>query len=372
MRVELSAEEKTQPKSPFKTPPIAAVNEPPLIDPEGEHAGPGCLVYGLIGVLALGFAVAIVLLAGAAGWTSGQRLAQDYATATQNAEITDQLNRIPGDIDSRNTVMLNARIQFLATLTPGVAGIPEVIQTATALFNAVQPTMTPTVAATLEVTQAAATPTLQAQVAAPNGQVQYDLPALLEEARTLVAVAQYDEAIDLLDAIIAVDGNFERETVRGLMLEALSTQALALFRTGNALAKAINLTERAKEFGLSVNSDLYYEQYIASLYLQAKGAVGTNYPVAIQALSELYSNAPNYMDVQQLLFDQYVGYGDAWVAGGEYCPAVLQYQNALNMFSNGSVAAKRDNAQTVCAQGTPTPGGVVDGTPMAPIGVPAS
>jgi tetratricopeptide (TPR) repeat protein len=368
----MSSQEKTQPKSPFKTPPVPA--EPPFIDPEAEpvRSGPGCALYGIIGVLAIGFALAIVLLAGAAGWTSGQRLAQEYATATQNAAITDQISRIPGDVSSRNSVMLNARIEFLATLTPGVPGMAEVMQTATALFNELQPTITPEL--TVQATQGAATPTAQAQVVitqAPDGQ--YDLPGLLEEASAMVSVAQYDEAIDLLDAIIAVDENFERENVRALMLEALSTQALNLFRTGTSLAKAINLAERAKEFGLSPNSDLFYEQYIAGLYLQAKSAVGSNYPVAIQALSEIYNTAPNYADVQQLLFDQYVGYGDAWVAGGEYCPAVQQYQNALNLFSNGGVAAKRDNAQTVCAQGTPIPGSApLDGTPMHPIGMPSS
>ncbi|MBZ0285984.1 MAG: hypothetical protein K8I30_00110 [Anaerolineae bacterium] len=368
----MSSHEKTQPKSPFKVPPQP---EPPLIDPEADtRRQGGCMLYGLIGTLILGLALVIVLLAAAAGWTSGQRLAQEYATATQNAEILDQLGRIPGDVSSRNTVMLNARLQYLVTLTPGVSGLPEVIQTATALYQGLEPTATLTPAASPSPAEVTASPTSAAQVAvtaAPGGQ--YDLPALLEDARRMVSLGQYDDAIDLLDALIAVDATFQRETVRALMLEALSTQALNLFRTGSALAKAINLTERAKEFGLSGESELHFEQYVAGLYLQAKSAVGTNYPVAIQALSELYRQAPYYMDVEQLLYQQYVGYGDAWVAGGDYCPAVVQYQNALNMFNSGEVAAKRDNAQIVCAQGTPTPGVLLEGqTPIAPIGVPSS
>jgi hypothetical protein len=130
------------------------------------------------------------------------------------------------------------------------------------------------------------------------------------------------------------------------------------------------LTDRAKEFGLPGDSELHYEQYIAGLYLTAKSALGTNYSTAIQALSELYQQAPNYLDVQQLLFDQQVAYGDAWVAQGEYCPAVAQYQNALNMFSNPSVATKRDSATAACALATPVGGAPVDGQqPIAPIGV---
>jgi tetratricopeptide (TPR) repeat protein len=321
-------------------------------------------------VLAFGVGLAIVLLAGAAGWTSGQRMAQDHATATQNAEINDQLVRIPGDIASGNTVLLDARIRFLATLTPGVPGVADLVQTATALYTLNRPTATPEVIATA--TLEAATPTTEPEIIVPQATGgAFDLAAMLQQARTAVSTAQYLDAIDLLDAIVAVDDTYERTEVRALMLEALSTQALRLFRSGSSLAEAIVLTDRAKEYGLSGDSDLHFEQYVAALYLTAKSAVGTNYPVAIQALQEVYNTAPNYLDVQQLLFDQIVAYGDAWVAQGEYCPAASQYQNALTMFNSPAVAGKRDAAATACAQGTPAPGSVpIDGgQPIAPIGV---
>lgn len=365
-------EEDTKPKSPFKTPAHgqpAVFIEPPTDEP--IRSGPGCFMWGFVSVMIAGIGVAIVLLAGAAGWTSGQRMAQDHATATQNAEINDQLGRIPGDIASGNTVLLDARLKFLATLTPGVPGVVDLMQTATALHLIAQPTATSEIIATA--TLEAATPTTETEeiiVPQATGGA-FDLSGMLQQARTAVATAQYMDAIDILDAIVAVDSGFERAEVRALMLEALSTQALRLFRSGTSLAEAVVLTDRAKEFGLSGDSELHYEQYVAALYLTAKSAVGTNYPVAIQALQEVYNTAPNYMDVQQLLFDQIVAYGDAWVAQGEYCPAASQYQNALTMFNNSGVAAKRDNAATFCAQGTPTPGGVpIDsGQPIAPIGV---
>jgi tetratricopeptide (TPR) repeat protein len=366
-------DEDTKPKSPFKTPPHgqpAVFIQPPADDEEPVRSGPGCFTWGIVGVLAFGVGLAIVLLAGAAGWTSGQRMAQDHATATQNAEINDQLVRIPGDIASGNTVLLDARIRFLATLTPGVPGVADLVQTATALYTLNRPTATPEVIATA--TLEAATPTTEPEIIVPQATGgAFDLAAMLQQARTAVSTAQYLDAIDLLDAIVAVDDTYERTEVRALMLEALSTQALRLFRSGSSLAEAIVLTDRAKEYGLSGDSDLHFEQYVAALYLTAKSAVGTNYPVAIQALQEVYNTAPNYLDVQQLLFDQIVAYGDAWVAQGEYCPAASQYQNALTMFNSPAVAGKRDAAATACAQGTPAPGSVpIDGgQPIAPIGV---
>lgn len=366
-------EEDTKPKSPFKTPPHgqpAVFIEPPTDDEEPIRGGPGCFIWGIVGVFIAGIGLAIVLLAGAAGWTSGQRMAQDHANATQNAEINDQLARIPGDIAIGNTILLDARLRFLATLTPGVPGVADLMQTATALYLSSQPTATTEIIATD--TPEAATPTPEAEIIVPQATGgAFDLAAMLQQARTAVSTAQYMDAIDLLDAIVAVDSSFERTEVRALMLQALSTQALRLFRSGTSLAEAVVLTDRAKEFGLPGDSELHFEQYVAALYLTAKSAVGTNYPVAIQALQTVYNTAPNYMDVQQLLFNQIVAYGDAWVAQGEYCPAASQYQNALTIFNNGAVAAKRDNAATFCAQGTPTPGGVpIDsGQSIAPIGV---
>lgn len=352
-------EEDTKPQSPFKTPPHgqpAVFIEPPRDDEEPIRSGPGCVIWGILAVLMAGIGVVIVLLAGAAGWTSGQRMAQDHATATQNAEINDQLARIPGDIASGNTVLLDARIRFLETLTPGVPGVADLMQTATALYLSNQPTATPEIIATF--TAEAPTPTTEPEIIIPQaaGGSTFDLNAMLQQARAAVSTAQYMEAIDLLDAIVAVDSNFERTEVRALMLQALSTQALRLFRSGTSLAEAIVLTDRAKEFGLAGDSELHFEQYVAALYLTAKSAIGTNYPVAIRALQEVYNTAPNYLDVRQLLFDQIVAYGDAWASQGEFCPAASQYQNALTIFNNGAIAAKRDNAATFCAQGTPTPG----------------
>src|SRR5690606_11698582 len=94
----------------------------------------------------------------AAGWTSGQRQAQTFATATQQGVIQDQISRIPGDVASGNTVLLNARVQFLATLTPAVAGLDDLMSTATAVYLNTLPTETPQPTATPEATDEIAAP----------------------------------------------------------------------------------------------------------------------------------------------------------------------------------------------------------------------
>jgi hypothetical protein len=359
----MSALDDTQPRSPLapQTPPHG---QPPVAD---EPRSPGCWLWGMVIAAGLGLALVIIVLAGAAGWTSGQREAQAHATATQQTEIQDQLARIPGDVASGNTVLLAARIEFLATQTPGVNGLADLVQTATAVYNANLPTETPLATATME-SVATAEPEVTEFVPeiTPDGNG-YDLAALLEEARTALRLGQYTEAVDLLKAVEAVDPNYERAEVRGLMLEALTTRALRIYRGGGNLAEAILLTDEAEQYGLPADSELLFERYVAALYLNAKTKIGTSFPAAIQALQEAYAVAPNYRngEIGQLLFGQHVAYGDAWVAEGNPCNAVGPYQSALSLFSDPGVSAKRDNAQTACQLGTPTG----DQGTVAPVGV---
>ncbi len=361
------------------TQPTIPVTEPPeFIRPEEADTpvseGPGCATWGLIGVLALGFALVIVLLAALAGWTSGQRTAQANATTTQSAAINEQLNRLPGDLASGNLELANARLQFLATLTPGVTGLPDLMQTATALYLTRQPTATPPATATT-----AASPTVEATAetiaVTRSATGDFDLPALFQEAQTAISLRDWETAIELLDVIIAADSAFETATVRGLMAEALNTYALELFRT-DQLAEAIVYTDHAEQLG-TLAEGLNFERLVAGYYLDAVASIGISYPAAIEALRQVYSLSPNYRggEIAQMLFDQYVGYGDALSQQGNFCAAAPQYEAALSIQSSGDIAGRRDTASTLCATITLTPPVLLTpGTPasIAPVGVPGN
>ena len=252
----------------------------------------------------------------------------------------------------------------------GVPQVPQLAATGTALAVNLIPTITPTPAPTdppLE-TPTPAAPVVEITTAPGGG---FDLVALLADAERQVSAGEYLEAVAILDAIMAVDPNYERTRVRGLMLEALTTRALRLYRSGTNLAEAIVLTDQAKEYGLPADSELHFEQYVASLYLTARSAIGTSFPAAIRALQTAYGVAPNYLDVRQLLFEQYTGFARAYEMEGNYCAAAGQYQNALGIQNSPAISAQRDNAQTRCEQGvTPiVPGTAPDGQPIAPVGV---
>ncbi|MEZ4669451.1 MAG: hypothetical protein R3E39_16210 [Anaerolineae bacterium] len=362
----------TQPRSPFKVPPTVEPDVNPYEQP--PRARSGCLVYGLVGLMVIGFAGLIVALAAFAGWTTGQRVAQTNATATQNAVIADQLLRIPTDVSSNNQFLLSKRLEYLLTLTPGVQGIDALVQTATAVYENGLPSSTPLPTSTPLPLAATATP----EPLIPAGSATPELSALFQQAQSAGAVADWDAAIDLLDAIMGLDPDFQTTAVRQAMLNALTKKALALYRSPDpsGLAEANQLTDRARQFGDV--SEVEYESQIASLYLDAVNATGIDFNRSIRKLTELYNQTPGYRDVRQRLINEYINYGDTLVGAAQPCSAVGQYQNALAVQDDVTIIAKRDAAQTACTLQatqafltTPLPG-TFQPVGVAPVGVPAT
>ncbi|MCC6802903.1 MAG: hypothetical protein IT319_08465 [Anaerolineae bacterium] len=343
----------TQPGSPFKDDPV---NLKPTLNPEEgipQRSGGSCLLTGVIGGLLLGVAVLIVALSAAAGWTAGQREANTHATATQNAAIGEQLERVPAEITSGNLAMLDARLRWLATLTPGVPGVSDFAMTATALYESSQVTPTPEFTPTAEPTEEPeATEALVIPAESSDGG--YDLAGLLNQAENAIASSQWQDAIDYLDVILAADPNFETANVRRLMSQALNSYARELYNASQP-AQANLLVTRAREFG-PLADGLEFENMAAELYLTARSAVGTGSPRAASALQSLLNLGPGryYTEAQDMLYNLYVTRGDAYFAQGDTCSAVGQYQNAINIRSSGVANGKYSAAQNACANATPT------------------
>jgi hypothetical protein len=348
----------TQPRSPFQNQPAQPGS---LLPPEPDIAGPGCGIWVAVSLIAVLFALAIVGLSAAAGWTSGVRVAQNNATATHQADVDSQIQFIQTDVAAGNFGLVDVRIKYLATQTPAIAQVPALQQTATALYMTYQPTHTPTPTETLAATSTSVNQvatTLESTVTATlEGAL--DLPALLTQARQAVNGSQWEDAITTLDIIISVDPQFETTTVNGLISTALNSQALKLFRSGEAgLAEAIILANRAEQYGILADG-VSFEREVATLYLSAKSRVNTSdYAGGIRYLTDLMALAPNYLDARDLLVKQYIAYGDALVVS-QPCSAMTQYDNAINLTGSATAAAQRVTAENWCTNGTPTPEGFI-------------
>lgn len=349
-------------------------------DPEDAGpGGPGCLIWGLMLGFTLLFGVFLVALAALFGWTDGLQVAQGNATATRSADIAVQCERIGVDMANGRMGLVEARLADIMQVTPLVDCVPLYVPTATALYFNSLPTATPTVTATPSPTQTPTAtqviqqvaPTVPAAPAATESP--FDLPSLLAEARGLIQTGENIEAIDTLEAIRALDPNFQKNAVDTLLFDALTSEALDLFRSGQSLAEAILLTDRARAYGDV--GELNFEANVAQLYLDAQSFRGINYSEAIRLLNRVISFSPNYLDARTQLFNEYVAYGDALAAGFEHCRALEQYNAALQLQPAPNVTTKRDQATINCPTTQPgAPGNPATpaGQPIAPIGVPGT
>lgn len=317
----------------------------------------GCLVWGAVGII--GIFLAGMLVAGSvfAGWNSGIALARDNATATVAADLQQQCGRMRTDMAAGNIRLVQRRIEFLQTHTP--ACLIELVPTATALYLASLPSATPppTRTAAASAARPEATP-----AAGDSRAYDYDVDALLAEAEADMRSQDYQTAIDTLDAIIAIDEDFQRTRVGALYFETLTAQALLLFRSGK-LAEGIVMTARAEAYGDIQGLDLNYERTIAELYLDAQRLKITNPAESARLFSHIvyeqglssYLNGLVITDLQEA----HRNYGDALSQRGDYCQAQAQYTAALDLFASPSrihranATAQRNQAAQACS-GAPT------------------
>ncbi len=340
-----------------------------------ERRGLACLLWGVGIFTGLLIGGAIVLGAVYAGWNTGLATARADATVTAAAYAQQQCERIPADLAAGRLSLAQSRFQNLASRPKPPDCLPQLAPTASAVFllAAASPTPAPTYTASASPTAPPATATASEAATLPAGEdaLAYDLDALLAEAQSAMSLGDYPAAIDTLDAIISLDQEFQRDLARRLFLEALTAEALALFRSGR-LSEAVVMTDRAEEFG---NIDqLNHERYIALLYLDGQRYLTTNPAEAVRKFSSLYYefglrdyvNGPIVGELQEALRN----YGMALALQGDHCQAQAQFEAALNLnpplsrINLADLTARRDQSILAC-QAQEQAAAAEDGAPIA-------
>ncbi len=188
--------------------------------------------------------------------------------------------------------------------------------------------------------------------------------ALLEEGRAAYERGAWDEAIQKLEALEALDPNYEQAAVRRLLAAAYTNSGLELVNA-NRLEEAIRRFSQA----LSVepdNPDIQLQSQLATLYQSGLTAWGLeDWQKATHSLAAVYALQPDYKDTAERLYQGYVHAGNASGEELAWCDAADYYQLALDLTSSPDIAAKRDDAAHRCASapeaGTPVPSGTFAG-----------
>ena len=324
------------------------------VSPQRRYPSAGNLLSVLGCFSLVGCALSIVLLAGAAGWTGGQRLAEQTASAQQRDFVNENCALFAEDVLESRPVFLQRRYELLASLTPAPPCLAKIPATATALSQRLAATATPpaspTPTASLTSTpQTTPTPKTTPIPTHDNTTLANQLAA----ARTAISEQDLPTAIEMLEAIRSTDPAFAHSTVNALLLHALRFRAAYLFSAGE-LAQAILLVNRAEDFGLVADDSLRFSRTIATYYLDATRWQGIDVQRAIRNLESLIAVAPYYAPTgkptaRALLADQRVAYGDILMASEDACGAVGQFEVAqLLGAGNNGLAAKLASAQAAC------------------------
>lgn len=333
--------------------------------PRRGRRGLACLLWGFGGFICLLSASFIVIFAVYAGWSSGLATARADSAAATQAEIRVQCQHIPKDLAERAFRRAQRRFEELQMQAPRPACLAALAPTATAAFLLAfssPTTAPPTMIATRRPPTATPIPATALPTSAPDlapasddGQAEYDLEALLLEAQQALSRQNFNSAIDTLGAIISIDRDYQRDLTRGLLLEALKAQALALYR-GGRLSEAILLTDRAEEYGNI--DDLNYERFIALLYLDGQRYKVANPAESVRKFSSMvyefgvrdYVNGPVATELQEA----HRNYALALARRGDHCRAHAQFQAALDLqppisrVNPADLLARRDQAASAC------------------------
>ena len=284
-----------------------AVEEPPY-DPQADTADLAVsiptpargLLLGIVMVGALCMCAALVSFAGFAGYRDGLATNDVKITQTLATGIAEQYATGVADLEQGYAELAAARFGWIVeTVQPGpeyALDSAQLLATARAISS-----YTPTPAPTLtETPTPSPTPTLSPTpepTLSPSATLNplEDPAYLYDQAATAMSVVHYEDAIEWLDALRALDPTYRAEETKAMLMEALTQQGRIYLRGQNKdgadmLARGVLLIYRANELGPVEPSELLGEAIFVELYLNARSYVaGGQYAAALPILEDLCS-----------------------------------------------------------------------------------
>lgn len=245
----------------------------------------------------------MVGFAGFAGYRDGLATNDAKVTRTLATGIALQYAIGVKDLDQGYAELAAARFEWIVETIQAPTEYAQdsavrlaVARTMAAYTPTPQPTETPTPSPSP--TEAAPSEDLltePAQSATPTLSPLEDPDYLYNQAQTAAGLTRYEEAIEWLDALLALDPNYERAAeAQAMLMHALTEQGKIYLRGQNKdgedmLLRGVQLVYRAQDLG-EIPGTLYGEAIFVERYVTARSYVnGGNYAAALPILQDLCS-----------------------------------------------------------------------------------
>jgi len=206
-----------------------------------------------------------------------------------------------------------------------------------------------------------------------------------DAAQASMRAGRWQEALVNLTSLQKVDPLYRSSEVTDLLYTTYSNLAAEQENADN-LEAALQYYEKA--LLLRPDSvDAQQESQLIAAYLDVLTYSDADWPRAIELLEGLYTDDPQYRDVEIRLQEAHDAYGDQLAGSGQWCLALDEYESALSVRNVATLAQKRDAAEVQCDQvgnlasgaqpsaptagGSPTTGGQALAAPAAAGGGPA-
>lgn len=171
---------------------------------------------------------------------------------------------------------------------------------------------------------------------------------LYDSAQQALANRSWSDAIDLFEELRRVKSDYQASDVTTRLVTAYvasGKEALA--------AKDVELAQRRFDAALALapdNAEARTFRDRSILYTNGTTAMGSDYPTAVVALTELYQRDPNFGDVKEKLSAAHAGYADLANQQGAFCIAAREYDAAVALGASTEVATLAAAANASCKQ----------------------
>lgn len=174
-----------------------------------------------------------------------------------------------------------------------------------------------------------------------------------QNAKAAFEKSDWSKAIVYLNTVREIDPYFRQGDVTALLFKSYVNLGRQLIEQGN-IEEGVRDLQAARKIRPE-DENLKKEIELATEYLNGLGYRWVDWDKVIQALSDVYSKDPKFLDVKAKLAEAYAEKGNFLVKKGQACQGVKSIRKALEIEDSAQWKKYYYKADYACKHPTPTP-----------------